>query len=128
MTGVHCGVHQDQNFYKLDYRFLIKADMSKVPKKGSLLSFCNILRKSIVTVFVFYCYAKHSDTLEAPSMFVITCFCKYPNCLDFARSVIVCGLLSQCSGLNQFVLAYISHRKKFHICIIFHQQCKTIHL
>ena len=36
--------------------------MSKVPKKGSLLSFCNILRKSIVTVFAFYWDEKHSDT------------------------------------------------------------------
>ena len=33
MTGVDYGVYQDQNFYKLDYRFLIKADMSKVPQK-----------------------------------------------------------------------------------------------
>ena len=32
MTGVLSGVHQDQNFHKLDYQFLIKADMSKVPK------------------------------------------------------------------------------------------------
>ena len=24
MNGVHFGVHQDQNFYKLDYRFLMK--------------------------------------------------------------------------------------------------------
>ena len=36
--------------------------MSKVPKKGSLLNFCNIIRKSIATAFVFYCDAKHSDT------------------------------------------------------------------
>ena len=51
-----------------DYRFLIKTDMSKATKKESLLSFCNILRKSIVTVFVFYCDAKHSDTLQGPSL------------------------------------------------------------
>ena len=38
--------------------FWQKPDMSKVPKKGSLLSFCNIIRKSIATVFVFYCEAK----------------------------------------------------------------------
>ena len=24
MNGVHFGIHQDQNFYKLDYRFLLK--------------------------------------------------------------------------------------------------------
>ena len=38
-------------------------DMCKVPKKWSLLNFCNILRKSIATAFVFYCDAKQSDTL-----------------------------------------------------------------
>ena len=42
--------------------FLWKPDMSKVPKKGNMLNFCNILRKSIATVFVFYFDAKHSDT------------------------------------------------------------------
>ena len=43
--------------------FLWKPDMSKVPNKESLLNFCNILRKSITTAFVFYFDAKHSDTL-----------------------------------------------------------------
>ena len=38
--------------------------MSKLPKKGNLLSFYIILRKRIVTIFVFYCDAKHSDTLQ----------------------------------------------------------------
>ena len=90
--------------------FWLKQTCPKYPKKE--VCFCNILIKSIVTIFVFYFYAKHSDTLEAPSMFVITCFCKHPNCLDFARSVLVCGMLSQCSGLNQFVLAFIFLTKK----------------
>ena len=44
-----------------------KPDMSKVPNKGSLLNFCNILRKSIATAFVFYCDAKHLDTLLGSS-------------------------------------------------------------
>ena len=47
--------------------FLWKPDISKVPNKGSLLNFCNILRKSIETVFVFYFDAKHSDTLWGSS-------------------------------------------------------------
>ena len=38
--------------------FWWKPNMPKVPEKGSLLSFCKILRKSITTVFVFYCEAK----------------------------------------------------------------------
>ena len=48
--------------------------MSKVPKKGSLLNFSNILRKSIATAFVLYCDAKRSDTLWVPVMFVSTYF------------------------------------------------------
>ena len=47
--------------------FLWNADMFKVPNKGSLLNFCNILRQSITTVFVFYFDAKHSDTLWGSS-------------------------------------------------------------
>ena len=38
--------------------------MSKVPKTGNSLHVCNILRKFITTAFVFYCDAKHSDTLQ----------------------------------------------------------------
>ena len=48
--------------------------MSKVTKNGSLLNFCNILKKSIVTAFVFYYDAKHSDALRGFSIFVVTCF------------------------------------------------------
>ena len=36
-------------------------------KIGSLLNFSNIFRKSIATAFVFYCDAKHSDTLLGSS-------------------------------------------------------------
>ena len=72
MNGVHYGIHQDQNFYKLDYQFLMKARRVQSTQKGSLLSFCNILRKGIITVFVFYCDAKHSDTLWGPSH---VCYC-----------------------------------------------------
>ena len=61
-------VHQDQNFYKLDYRLLMKvARYFQKPKKGNLLNYCNILSKSIATTFVFYCDAKHSDTLQGSS-------------------------------------------------------------
>ena len=40
--------------------FWRKSDISKLPKKVGLLGFYIILRKSIV----FYCDAKHSDTLQ----------------------------------------------------------------
>ena len=64
MDGVHFGVHQNQNFYKLDYRFLMKvARHVQSNQKRKLLNFWNLLRKSIATAFVFYCDAKHSDTL-----------------------------------------------------------------
>ena len=41
--------------------------MSKVPKKGSLLNFSNILRKSIATASALYFDAKHSDNLLGSS-------------------------------------------------------------
>ena len=61
MNGVHFGVHQDQKFYKLDYWFLMKTRHIQSTQKGSLLNFCNILRKSVTTVFALYFNAKHSD-------------------------------------------------------------------
>ena len=123
------GVHQDQNLYKLDYRFLIKADLSKAPKKGSLSSFCNILRKSIVTVFVFCFDAKYSYTLHGPShvcyylflqTFQLSRFCQVSPSLWYVVSAF--WIESVCTGF------YIFHQRNFHIYIIFHQQCKTIHL
>ena len=49
-------------------QFLMKvARHVQSTKKGSLLNFSNILRKSIATAFVFYCDAKDSDTLLGSS-------------------------------------------------------------
>ena len=51
MNGVHYGVYQDQNCYKLDYWLLIKAfglltfDVQRTQKR-KFINFCNILRKS----------------------------------------------------------------------------------
>ena len=68
MDRVHFGVHQDQNFYKLDYRLLMKvARHVQSNQKRKLLNICNILRKCIATTFVFYCDAKHSNTLLGSS-------------------------------------------------------------
>ena len=52
----------------LDYRFLMKvARHVQSNQKRKLLNFCDILRKSIATPFVFYCDAKYSDTLLGSS-------------------------------------------------------------
>ena len=57
--------------FDVNYQFLMKlARHVKSTKKGSLLNFSNILRKSIgckATGFVLYCDAKHSDTLLGSS-------------------------------------------------------------
>ena len=56
------------SIFDVSYRFLIKvARHVQITKKGSLLNFSNILRKSIATAFVFHCDAKHSDTLLGSS-------------------------------------------------------------
>ena len=166
--GVHYGVHQDQNFYKLNYRFLMKARHVHSTQKRKFVKFLqyikkkcrncfyvllwcktfryftgfqsclllleyinilsNILRKSIATVFVFYCDAKHSDTLRGSShlcyLFLQTFQPSrfYEVSPGFWYAVPVSGIESICPGF------YISQQKKFHIYIIFHQQCKTIHL
>ena len=117
MTGVHYGVHQDQNFYKLTYWFLIKADMLKVPKKGSLLRFCNILRKSILTVFAFYCDAKHCKILyKVPShlchyLLLRTFQGQFQDSPSLWYAVPAFRIESICSSF------YISHQKIFHIYI-----------
>ena len=52
------------SIFDVGYRFLMKVARNvQSIQKGSLLNFGNILEKSIVNVFVFYCHAKHSDTL-----------------------------------------------------------------
>ena len=38
-----------------------------------LVVFCNIFKKSISTVFVFFCDAKYSDIMWGPVMFSVTC-------------------------------------------------------
>ena len=59
--------------FDVSYRFLMNvASHVQSTRKESLLNFSNILRKSIATAFVFYCDAKHSDTLLGSS-----CVCCY---------------------------------------------------
>ena len=56
------------SIFDVSSRFLMKvARHVKSTEKGGLLNFSNILRKSIATAFVFYCDAKHSDTLLGSS-------------------------------------------------------------
>ena len=52
--------------------------MSKEPKIESWQYFCNILRKSVTTAFVFYCDVKYSVILWGPVMFDVAYFpCSY---------------------------------------------------
>ena len=60
------------SIFDVSYHFWRKKpDMSKLPRQGRLLNLNNILRKSVATAFVFYCDAKHSDTLLALKIFII---------------------------------------------------------
>ena len=108
--------------------FWWKPDMSKVSKNGGLLSFCNILRKSIATVFVFVRQI-HSDTLQGSSHVCCYLFLQtfqlsrfYQNSPGFWYALPLCQIESFCPSFC------ISYQKNVHIYIIFHQQCKTIHL
>ena len=61
------------SIFDVSYRFLMKvARHVQSTKKGSLLNFSNILRKSIATAFVFYCDAKHPNTLRGS--FHVCCY------------------------------------------------------
>ena len=59
MNGVHFRVHQDQNFYKLDYRFLINVARHK--RKRKVVKFLQYITKKHRSD------AKHSDTLRGSS-------------------------------------------------------------
>ena len=111
--------------------FRWKPNMSKAPEKRILLSFCNVLRKSIATVFVFFCEAKTCRCFTGfLSCLLLLVFANIPTVPIFPRrtdfgfwhAVLLSRIESVCPGF------YISYQKNFHIYIIFHQQCKTIHL
>ena len=111
--------------------FRWKPSMSKAPEKRILLSFCNVLRKSIATVFVFFCEAKTCRCFTGfLSCLLLLVFANIPTVPIFPRrtdfgfwhAVLLSRIESVCPGF------YISYQKYFHIYIIFHQQCKTIHL
>ena len=56
------------SIFDVSYRFLMKVTRHvQSTEKGCLLNFSNMLRKSIATASVFYCDAKHSDTLLGSS-------------------------------------------------------------
>ena len=68
------------SIFDVSYRFLMKvARHVQSTQKGSLLNFSNILRKSIATAFVFYCDAKHSDTLMGSSQ--VCCYLFLGGCV-----------------------------------------------
>ena len=78
MNGVHFGVHQDQNFCKLDYRFLMKARHVQSTQKMESVKFLQYTSKSIATAFVFYFNAKHSDTLRGSGY--VCCYLFFGGC------------------------------------------------
>ena len=56
------------SIFDVSYRFLMKvARPNQSAKKGSLLNFSNLFRKSTETAFAFFCNAKLSDTLLGSS-------------------------------------------------------------
>ena len=100
--------------------------MSTVPKKGS---FCNILTKSIGTVFVFYCEAKtfkyFTGFQSCLSLFVFANIPTVPILPGQSQFLVFSPSVPDWIDLSRFL--YFSP-KNVHIYIIFHQQCKTIHL
>ena len=115
MNGVDYGIHQDNFFYKLNYRFLTKARHVQSTQKRKFVKFLHYIKKKYCNCFCVLLWCKtfwYFTRSQSSVMFIITCFYKHSNSLDFSRSVPVCGMLSQCSGLNQFVLVFIFLSKK----------------
>ena len=57
MNGVHFGVHQDQNFYKLDYQFSVKTRHVQSTKKRKYVKFLQYIKKKYRNCFcvLFWC-------------------------------------------------------------------------
>ena len=51
MNGVHFGVHQDQNFYKLDYQFSVKTRQVQSTKKRKYVKFLQYIKKKYRNCF-----------------------------------------------------------------------------
>ena len=51
MNRVHYGVHQDQNFYKLDYRFWMKARHVQSIQKRKFVKFFQYTKKKYNNCF-----------------------------------------------------------------------------
>ena len=108
--------HQDQNFYKLDYRFLMRARHVQSAQKRKFVKFLQDIKKNYDNCFCVLLWGKSIQIIcEVPFMFVITCFCKHYNCPDFVRTVPVFGMLSRCPRLNHFVSVFIFLIKKMFI-------------
>ena len=69
VTSLQCLYNISKNMLWMEFLIFDVSSQTcpKYPKKGSLLNFSNILRKSIATALMFYCDAKHSDTLLGSS-------------------------------------------------------------
>ena len=113
--------------------FWWKPEMSKIPQKGRFLSFYNILRKSSIIIFVFYCDAKYSDTLRYfmgfHSSLLLLVFANISTALILSgqsQFLIFCPSAWDSINLSRFL--HFSTTTKIHIYIIFHQQCKTVQL
>ena len=85
-NGGHFG-HADkrQSFYKLVLSFLVEVATHVQNTQNKKL--VKMLRKNCRNCFVFYYDAKHSDILQEPVMFVVTCFPS--NMLDFTNQNII---------------------------------------
>ena len=108
--SAHYRVHQDQNFYKLDYQFLMEARHVHSTQKRKFLQYINEKYWNCICVLL---WGKNIQILYGvPVMFVVICFCKHSNCPDFARTVPVFGIFSQRPRLNRFVPVFIFLTKK----------------
>ena len=92
------------SIFDVSYRFLMKiARHIQSTKKGSMLNFSNILRKSIAIAFVFYCDAKHPDiSLDSHHVccYLYLAGCRQKQAWSFYHGILK-SAVSQESGLSK---------------------------
>ena len=128
MTGIPYDIHiKIKTSISRIIDFPLKQRCLKYPKKEVKLSL--YIEKKYCNCFCILLRCKHSGTWQCPSHFCYYLFLQTFQLSRFSQvstslwyPVPVFRIESICTDF------YISHRINFHIYIIFHQQCKTIHL
>ena len=125
----HYRVHQDQNFYKLDYQFLMKARHVHSTQKRKFVKFLQYIKEKYWNCICVLLWGKtfkyFTGFQSCLLLFVFANIPTVPILPGQSQFLVFSPSVPDWIDLSRFL--YFSP-KNVHIYIIFHQQCKTIHL